>query len=238
MVLIAALSRYQRLLADYLSLHSREAQIPAKRILALLEPFNKEAVTLRPAFEYEAIATTRSMLAPQEFTGVIFDDNSSVGRKMIERLSMPFFDRKATANEIAQRQLEWSRITTLEGDSYRAAIAKMADEPLDPMSVLLSYHNPVGKVLAQVGSADLSSYCFKSDNVIANKNLLIFSVGLISRKVTSSEQVSKEIRYNQANLAHPFTGELPVWDANERTLGYVIPKDINVPNFVPLVIKL
>lgn len=238
MVFNSALSRYQRLLADYLSTHPRFVQSKSKQILDLLEPFNKEAVTLQSAFEGEAIISARFITSPQGKSGFLSGADSSLGQRIIERLLMPFFDRFATANDMANQQLEWSRTATLEGAPYRAAIAKMAAEPPDPMSVMLSYHNPVGKILVLIGNVDYSKYLYRSDNIIANKKLIAFAVGLIARKSTGTEQVAQAINTNRADLEHPFTGELPVWNAEKRTLSYPYSTRLDSSRNMPLAIKL
>ncbi len=238
MVQTSALQRYQKLLADYLSTHPRAARGKSKQILALLAPYDKEAVTLQAAFENEASASTRFVLSPQMANGR--EEGATLSEQVLAKLSLPLLDRPATANEFAKHHLEWSRIATLEGTAYRAALAEQTAKLQQSLgnTNVLSLHNPVGKfILASADVPDCAPYFFKSDDILANKQLLAFAIGLISRNATSSAQIAREIEANRAVLEHPFTGALPVWDAQKRTLGYTIPAQIKGSNYVPLVVK-
>lgn len=240
LVHIAALNRYQRLLANYVSMHPKAARARAKQLVAMLELFDKSAVSLQPAFESEAVFSTRSLLSRQ-LTLDSFEGDGSIVAKIATKLAAPLFDPQATANEIAHRVLNYARIAALEGDAYRASIAETEEKLNRPSneSVISYYRNPVGRLIFSISSAaDYSKYLYKSDEIIANKKLLGLTIDLLLRNIKTSEQIAKEITANHADLKHPFSGELPLWNEKERTLSYVVTDKTQLPNYVPLVIRL
>ena len=241
-VLIYALDHYQKLLSDYLSLYPHRAKIRAKKIRAMLEPFKKESVSLQSSFEYEAIYASTFILSVEDWAKMYFSDDPNAAQIFLGQVLMPFFDKRATANQMALSHLRWSRIIALEGDSYRIARKEMAKEiAVDQNSSIfgtLRYHNPVGKIMLQAAVVDASQYCFKSDNIIANKILLNFAFSMASQNVIRTDQINRAIQKRQLDLKHPFCGVLPVWDENSRTFSYPNPEQTNVLNFKPLLIKL
>lgn len=238
MVLNSALGRYQKLLADYLFAHPRVVQSKIKQISDLLEPFNQAAVTLQPAFESEASASARFLTSTQNSNDILSGKESTAMQRLVGFLLLPFYDRQSTANELAGRQLAWSRVSALQGEPYRTGIEQLTAEPPDPGSGIFSYHNPVGKFLALIGNPDFSQYLYRSDNLIANKKLMNFALGLVAQKTTGSEQIMQAIDAHRKELEHPFTGEPPVWDSKSRTLSYAFPTQLERSRHVPLVIRL
>lgn len=237
MICIAALNHHQELLAEYLSTHPQAARAQTKQLLPMLNLYIQSAVTLKPAFESEAAFFARLLVNSNESIGIL-TEGGEFGKKVANILSDPFLDRQATVNEAVKNLLEWSHIAELGGDAYRTALAKMAAQTPDIIDATFSYHNPVGKILIQVGNNDFSKYLYKSDNIIANKKLLAFTLGLIARQATSSEQIAQALAAQSAELQHPFTGEAPAWNAKQRTLGYSTPAQFKESNAKPVVIKL
>lgn len=242
MVATAALNRYQKLLADYLTKHPKAAHSRAKQLLAMLEPFDRSALTLRPAFASEAVFSTRSLLSPQASLAAAAGEEITPIAKIAQVLAAPLFDRQATANELAAHTLEYARITTLEGDSYRNAIAKMAEKQNQAQAVdateLFHYHNPIGKIMLAIVPPDYSKYLYRNDDVLANKRLMAFAIDLLSRNVTSPKQIAAEIDAKRGDLKHPYTGEVPNWDVKNRTLSYSLREEENGTTHAPLLIKL
>lgn len=233
MVVDSLLVRYQRVLADYLS--TRPAQLNAPQIQAMLAPFTREALSLQPAFENEAIQVARTFinLTPENATEIGQTEEADISAQWILQLLSPFLDRNATANMIAANNLEWARIATLKDAAYRTALAS---KPMSDPSFKLSYHNPAGTYLANISEPDFTTYLYKNDLVIANSRLLALASDLIARDITSSEQIAQEIIDRRDQLKHPFTGEAPVWDKNARTLSYPVPQRFSGQK--PLTIRL
>lgn len=182
MVFTNALNRYQRLLADYVAKHPAAARARAKQLLAMLEPFDRSAVTLHRAFESEAVFSTRSLLCPQLslLSASSTDEETSPITNVLQILATPLFDRHATANELTAQNLEYARVAALEGDAYRNAIAKISAQQnqLADELVKFHYHNPVGKIILAMAPPDYSKYVYRSDDILANKILIAFAVDL------------------------------------------------------------
>ena len=241
MVLTMALKRYQMLLADYISAQPKVARQQVTQIQNMLRPFKKNAVTLQPAFENEAIISAKLILSPLMFPSDLADSSDPFYKRLALFLSIPLFDRHATANSLSKIQLEYARIASLEGDDYREALAGLAAQRAQQEGEgdFLSYHNPVGHVLAQVAVApDMTEYMYKSDEVIANAQLLLAAINLIAQNKTDEKSVSIAIKENQASLKHPFTGELPQFDTKTRSLSYPAPKDFSKNIAWPIAITL
>jgi len=241
MVLTMALNRYQILLADYLSSHPNAIRTQAKKIQIMLALFRKEAATLHPAFENEAILTAKFMLSPQMSVAELSEGDDSPYHKFVFTLAIPFFDRPATANALSKIQLEYARIASLEGDAYRQALAELSAKRTQQQNDehFLSYHNPVGKILIQVTDApDMTKYLYKSDDIIANANLLLTAIDLIIQNKTTENSITVAIKDDQIRLKHPFSGELPRFDAKKRTLSYPAPEGLSMNLARPITIKL
>lgn len=227
MILTMALKRYQWLLADYISTQPKIAKKQATQIQNMLRPFKKDAVTLQPAFENEAIISTKLMLSPWMSPTELANGSDSFYKRLVSFIFIPLFDRHATANALSKIQLEYARIASLEGDDYRVAIAGLAAQRSrqEGEADFLSYHNPVGHILVLMGVApDMTEYLYKSDEVIANANLLLVAINLIAQNKTDEASVSIAIKENQVSLIHPFTGELPRFDTRKRSLSYPAPQ--------------
>lgn len=234
MAAIAGLNRYQYLLADYISYHPNASRGNARKIMAMLVPFNKEAVTLQFSFENEATSLARSMISVKQMTGsLMLDSTNTPDSWVIDKLFRPFLDPNATANAISEYNLEWSHIATLEENDLQSAIKekklklKSAISESIP-SLVYSYHNPVGKILVNVSKqqgVQPLRYLWRSNNTIANNKLLVFAIDLLSRAATPAEQIQQEINIHKAELKHPYTAELPVWNGEGRSLSYPIPEE-------------
>ncbi|MEQ1916294.1 MAG: hypothetical protein ABL856_06180 [Gallionella sp.] len=241
MVLTMALKRYQRLLADYISAQPKVARQQVTQIQDMLRLFKKDAVTLQPAFENEAILSAKLILSPLMSPIELSDGSEPIYKRLALFLSIPLFDRHATANSLSKIQLEYARTASLSGDDYREALAGLAAQRAQQEGEgdFLSYHNPVGHVLAQVAVApDMTEYMYKSDEVIANAQLLLAAINLIAQNKTDEKSVSIAIKENQASLKHPFTGELPQFDTKTRSLSYPAPKDFSKNIAWPIAITL
>lgn len=233
MVLDAALVRYQKLLADYLSTHPK-ASLPG--VLAMLEPFNHEAVSLHSAYENEALFSARVILA-MTTTSVADSAQQASLSPLQSKFAMLFLDRNATANGLANWGMSWGKIAALQGETYRAAITQRPDEEEKSFWPLLSYHNPIGVFLVEVGKPNFATYLYRTDEVLANKQLLLFMLDARAGKVTA-EKMAQEIVAQQTQLQHPYTGLLPVWDAQTHTLSYPKPDFIEAKNYAPLRIQM
>src|ERR1019366_1507392 len=76
MVAIANLNRYQNILADYIYSRPEGARIDANKIMAMLLPFNNEAVTLQPAFRNNSTLFARYILSLKQIQGYGLISNS------------------------------------------------------------------------------------------------------------------------------------------------------------------
>jgi hypothetical protein len=65
MIAVSILNRYQKLLAEYIALYPKEALARSNQIQAMLERFNKDALSMQTAFDNEAATAARFMLSPQ-----------------------------------------------------------------------------------------------------------------------------------------------------------------------------
>ncbi|HEY6022011.1 MAG TPA: hypothetical protein VIY48_19740 [Candidatus Paceibacterota bacterium] len=241
LVPVSALSRYQRLLAEYISANPKAARAHARDLQAMLAPFERHVISLQPALEGEAEYAARSFLSRQMSLGNDADEDAPVVKKITEVLATPLYDRRASANEFSARILEYARVAELKEDEYRAGVKKMAEQgdTLAAEAMSFHFHNPVGKLLLGIaGSFDYSGYLYKCDEIAANKALLAFAVDMIARNITSPGQIAQEISARKAQLTHPYSGELPVWDENRRTLSYAVPASVELHNYVPLAVRL
>lgn len=228
LVSTAILNRYQQLLANYIGTYPERARGRKQQLLALLEPFSKSALTLQHAMENEAAIFSRSF---RNLEWTPWDDTvgapSFLG-KIVGALAYPLFDKAESANEHAIYLLEYARIASLDGDAYREGLAIMAkrQERIIDERFSFHYHNPVGKLIASIAEDTdyFSGYLYRVDDVIANKNLLVFAINLLANAPHPAEQIAQSLLTQGSALAHPFTGSMPEWNEKTRTLSYAAPE--------------
>jgi hypothetical protein len=242
MIPIAMLNRYQKLLAEYIALHPDAAHARSKQILALLEPFSKDAVSMQTAFDNDVVVFSRFLLSPQiNLSGGAYGEDGAETSTLFAKLVSPLLDRQATANEFSGKQMECSRVAALNGIEHINGITALiahSDQPA-ALTGLLSFHNPIGNyMLSEAGTMYCSPYIYKSDDILANKQLLTWAIKLKTYKAISPEAITEDMQLNRAALEHPTTGELPVFDPQRRTLSYPVPKQLEITNYTPLEIKL
>lgn len=221
------LNRYQQLLANYIAAYPKRARRNAKQLLTLLEPFSKSSLTLKHAMENEAAFSSRFLLTQKLSLENEIDGEQSFLGKTVGLLAYPLYDKAETANEYAAIPLEYARIATLDGDTYREGLAKMArrHELAIDETPSFHYHNPTGKLIISMASTtDLSRFFYRVDDVIANKNLLVFTINLLANAPHPAEQIAQSLRTQGSVLAHPFTGSMPEWNEKTRTLSYAAPE--------------
>lgn len=243
MIAVSILNRYQQLMAEYIALYPEEALERSTQILAMLEHFNKDAVSMQTALDNEAATAARFMLSPQMSLATNGSESKDVGVlvSIVGKLASPLLDKQATANEFTKIHLQCSRVAALDDGEHisgMTALTALRDKPFD-LSTLLSFHNPIGKyILSVAGNVNCASYIYKSDDILANKQLLIWEIKLKSLKVITPGLIDKELQSNHAALEHPSTGDLPVFDPQKKTVKYPVLKLLQTTNYSPLEIKL
>ena len=243
MIAISILNRYQKLLAEYIALHPKEALARSSQIQAMLEHFNKDALSMQPAFDNEATVAARFMISPQMSLTSNGSEPNDVGIlvSIVGKLASPLLDKQATANEFTRMHLECSRVAALDDGEHisgMTALSSLRDKPAD-LTTLLSFHNPIGKyILSASGNVNCVSYIYKSDDILANKQLLNWALKLKSFKVITPGLIEKELQANRTVLEHPSTGDLPVFDPQKNTLKYPVLRQLESTSYSPLEIRL
>jgi hypothetical protein len=240
LICTSLLTRYQKLLANYITVYPKRARSNAKQLLSILEPFSKSSLTLRHAMENEAVFSSRFLLSQAPSLGNEIDGEQDFLGDVVNLLAYPLYDKSETANEYAAFFLEYARIATLDGDAYREELAKISSTQKRTIDETFSfhYHNPTGKlIISMAGATDLSRYFYRVDDVIANKNLLIFAVNLLSADTLQTKQIAQSLRVQNNSLIHPFIGRMPEWDEKSRTLSYAVPDEYKKNN-PPMKIQL
>lgn len=221
-IAIAALHRQHVLLAEYLKAYPEAAQANAGRILDMLRPLSRAELTLAPALQSEIAMTVRSFAADDGLNPLTGADVAMPA--VLAVLLDPFFKRTATMNEVAGETLEWVRLDALEGGAYRAMRSALAARRGGDGS-FLHYRNPIGRVLAAVGGPDFSSYFYRRDSLAAERRLLRFGVGLVADRNCDAAFVKAAVA-EHPELLHPYTGALPAWTDERRSLTYAAPEDM------------
>lgn len=221
MIAIAALHRQHVLLAEYLKTYPGIAAQHAALIMNALPPQSRAELTLAPALESEIAVMARS------FTSDLTDIRAAVGSDLpapLAGLFEPFFKPKATVNMVAGQMRQWVQLDALEGDAYRAARATLARQAGEEQS-LWHYRNPIGKILAGVAEPEYSSYFYRRDNLAAERRLLRFGIGLLADGKCDAALIKAAVA-NHRELAHPYTGALPAWNDQRRSLSHAVPDGV------------
>lgn len=229
-VTMATLHRQHLVLAQFINANPAVARANAKMISGLLPPLSQNQLAVSPAIRNEVaqIANSTATDLPH-LRRLMGSEAPGMSHAILDVFLEPFYKENATMNEAADRILAWSKLDGLEGPAYRQALLALQGEQAKLEDIPLRYRNPLGQVLLSMAVPDYATYFYRRDTLVAERRLMAFGIRRLEQGCAA---LSPE-------LAHPFTGELPVWNAEKRVLSYAVASGaVKGSGFAPLEIAV
>lgn len=224
MVALAGLQRRYSLLGQYIQQYPDGAKQNQTHIVRMLAAPPRDSVSLRGALlgELRLVGNmmtdvqTRMPSMSQITLNLEQGDKSFVDRVAGKAMTSLFLPG-ASINEHANETSMWLQADRLEGAAYRQALADAEKKHANASPFAL--RNPMGHILVNIGPT-WSSYFARRDDALALRSLLLFQLDLVAKGIGTPGGLAQALDDNKALLIHPYSGELPVWDAEYVQLAY------------------
>lgn len=238
LVALKTLHRQHLLLAQFINTYPAAAQANAKTMAGILPPLSKNQAALTPAIQSEAalVANGNASTLP-DLRRLIGSEAPGMPPAVFDPVLKPFYKANATVNQATDRMLAWAQLDGLAGADYRNRLLALQGEQVKGKDFALRYRNPIGQVLVSVAAEDFGPYFYRRDSLVAERHLMAFVLQSLENGC-NADAIRKALPLHP-ELAHPFTGQHPVWDEVKRSLSYAAPTGMEPqPGFAALGIAI
>jgi hypothetical protein len=223
-VAISHLTRDYRLLNQYLLLRPAESRRQLPGIKSMLALLSDKARSMEDVLKSEFTLAARGFLDLQglvdQQANASDDEGVSTGL-FDEVLTSLLYLPHATVNEYYCEISPFINLEQTSGRTYRELALAMDNERQGEEHQgrnLYTLRNPVGHILIQIGLANFLPYLKARDNMLALRALVAFQFELLSRGLTDAEAIERAL--TQAQLVHRYTGEVSIWNREDRSLSF------------------
>lgn len=214
---LANLQADLRLLNQYLLYAPEAARQREARIAELLTPVPADVTSLQQPILTELRGGVRMFLSLGEenlFTAAT--SGSRLPSWLAGALGRHLYLPEASANQYFRLNRGWLAADALSGEDYRRAIATVRRDLEQATADSYALRNPVGHFLVRVGVADYGSFFLRRDDLLALHAMVALQFDLLRKQTRDAGTIARAVA--AADLRHPHTGEVPIWDKGSRRL--------------------
>ncbi len=209
------------LLSQFIRHDPHSARQEADHLATMLAPLPADATQMRSVMEMELRSGARLFLSLDHRKMLSENPDTSGQLRLTQWPDAPlkaFYLPNASANEHFNLYRSILASDTLSGDAYREALTASRREIEAATQNTYVLRNPVGHILVNTATLDYGSYLLRRDDLVALHAMVNFQLDLLRKNISDGEAIDQAL--SGASLAHPYTGEKPVWDKASRTLSH------------------